>query len=335
MRKVLSSILKVGAAVSVLALATFDTGTIINPIKVKSPSGKEISFSDGEKVDVKNKDNSIYLVEKDGEEVSVNKSDLLLTKIHKDGSRVIRITPLLKEKDTKMTLRYLLEDEVLNILKNEGEYLKVKIENEEGYVLSNDVANADEEKVYAANLTEDYKNDENFYPVNSPFIVKNYENGMFLCMDSSGKEVSIPKEIIKFKEGTVNRGDDLRNYVFENNVVSIAKMYLGRPYVYGANGPNSFDCSGFSSFVYKQLGIKLPRSSASQSNFGQFVERDNLIPGDLIFFNTTGRGVSHVGIYIGNGEFIHSATTQKSGVVIDDLNSAYYSRTYVSARRVK
>lgn len=116
-------------------------------------------------------------------------------------------------------------------------------------------------------------------------------------------------------------------------VVALAKNYLGYSYVYGASGPYSFDCSGFTSYVYKQFGYTLNRSAADQLSNGVSVAYSDLQPGDLIFFrNNTTKAASHVGIYIGSGQFIH-ASTNTYQVIISDL-SGYYSNIYVGARRI-
>ncbi len=91
-----------------------------------------------------------------------------------------------------------------------------------------------------------------------------------------------------------------------SEVVSIAKRYLGAPYRWGASGPNAFDCSGFTSFVYRQVGVSLPHSSRAQINVGQRVSRADLQPGDLVFF---GSPIHHVGIYVGGGSYIHAPRT--------------------------
>ena len=122
-----------------------------------------------------------------------------------------------------------------------------------------------------------------------------------------------------------------------SKVISYAKQLLGKPYVWGAQGPSGFDCSGFTYYVFKNAaGITLPRTSSLQSNYGTYVSRSNLKPGDLVFFDTVGSnngGVTHCGIYIGNGQLIHAASGQGK-VVINDMNSSYYVNTYVNARRV-
>ena len=121
-----------------------------------------------------------------------------------------------------------------------------------------------------------------------------------------------------------------------NKVISLAKSLLGKPYVWGAQGPSSFDCSGFTYYVFKNAAnVSLPRVSSDQSEYGTYVSKSNLKAGDLIFFDTSGENdgnVSHVGIYLGNNEFIHSSSS-KGQVVISQM-STYYTNAYVNARRV-
>jgi len=104
-----------------------------------------------------------------------------------------------------------------------------------------------------------------------------------------------------------------------SSAVNVAMNELGKPYSWGADGPNSFDCSGLTQYVYKQLGVSLPHSSRAQYNCGQRVNRDDLESGDLVFF-ARGGTISHVGIYVGGGNFIHAP--QSGDVVkISSLNS--------------
>lgn len=117
-----------------------------------------------------------------------------------------------------------------------------------------------------------------------------------------------------------------------SKLIQYAFNFLGRPYVYGADGPRAFDCSGFSSYVYREFGVDLPRTADSQSSVGAAVSKGNLEAGDLLFFNTAGY-VSHVGIYIGDGQFIHASSGSRC-VTVSELGSSYYTRTYVGARRI-
>ena len=122
-----------------------------------------------------------------------------------------------------------------------------------------------------------------------------------------------------------------------SKLIDYAKKFLGKPYVWGAQGPNGFDCSGFTYYVFKNsAGITLPRTSSLQSNYGTYVSKSNLKPGDLLFFDTVGSnngGVTHCGIYIGNNQMIHAASGQGK-VVINNINNSYYINSYVNARRV-
>nr|WP_269205670.1 C40 family peptidase [Clostridium botulinum] len=113
-----------------------------------------------------------------------------------------------------------------------------------------------------------------------------------------------------------------------NAVVAYASSFQGAPYLWGATGPNSFDCSGFTSYVYAHFGVGIPRTSGAQSGFGTSVSRDSLQPGDLVFF---GSPVHHVGIYVGNGCYIHAP---KTGDVVK-ISSLSGRSDYSGARRVR
>jgi cell wall-associated NlpC family hydrolase len=113
-------------------------------------------------------------------------------------------------------------------------------------------------------------------------------------------------------------------------VVGIAMQYLGVPYVWGGASPSGFDCSGLVMYVYAQVGVSLPHNAAMQYNsVGVFVSRDQLQPGDLVFFD----GLGHMGMYIGGGQFIHAPHTGDV-VKISSLYDSWYASTYVGAKRV-
>ncbi len=118
-------------------------------------------------------------------------------------------------------------------------------------------------------------------------------------------------------------------------IVNFAMQYVGYPYAYGGEGPHAFDCSGFTKYVVQQtLGIDITHDMFTQVGMGQSVNRNQLQPGDLVFFEDTFRsGLSHAGIYIGNGQFVH-AENESTGVVVSDLNSDYYSSRYYGATRL-
>lgn len=115
-------------------------------------------------------------------------------------------------------------------------------------------------------------------------------------------------------------------------VVECAKKYLGVKYVYGGSSPSGFDCSGLVQYVCKSVGISVNRTAASQFNNGKAVNKDELMPGDLLFFAKNGR-IHHVGIYAGDGRMIHAPHTGDV-VKLSDFNTSYRQREFVGARRV-
>lgn len=117
------------------------------------------------------------------------------------------------------------------------------------------------------------------------------------------------------------------------SVVEYAKQFIGTPYVYGGSSPSGFDCSGFVKYVYSHFGVNLTRTSYSQVSEGTYVARENLQPGDLVFFGSASN-VHHVGIYVSDGNFIHAPKPGKT-VRIETLESGYYNYNYYTARRVR
>ena len=114
-----------------------------------------------------------------------------------------------------------------------------------------------------------------------------------------------------------------------SSVVSIALQYLGVPYVWGGASPSGFDCSGLTMYAYAKVGVYLPHNAAMQYGMGTAVSRSQLAPGDLVFFN----GLSHVGMYIGGGRFVHAPHTGDV-VKISSLSDSWYAATYYGARRI-
>ncbi|MDF2065895.1 MULTISPECIES: C40 family peptidase [Bacillaceae] len=147
------------------------------------------------------------------------------------------------------------------------------------------------------------------------------------------KIITIFSLTVVLAAGTFAGNTEAASSVASTQIVSSAKSLIGIKYRYGGTTKAGFDCSGFIGFVYKQQGVKLPRTAAGMYSTGKAVKKANLAVGDLVFFNTTGKGVSHAGIYIGSGKFIHASSSK--GVRIDKINDPYYwGKKYVGAKKV-
>ncbi|MDQ7085991.1 MAG: C40 family peptidase [Sulfurovum sp.] len=109
-----------------------------------------------------------------------------------------------------------------------------------------------------------------------------------------------------------------------SKMISLAKSKIGTSYVYGSTGPDSFDCSGFVYYLFDEHNITVPRSSLAQSKDGTALAREDLQKGDIVFFDTSGKGkVNHSGIYLGDDTFIHASSGKAKGVTISNLNAWY------------
>ena len=131
----------------------------------------------------------------------------------------------------------------------------------------------------------------------------------------------------------ITQGNNSESTNKMDKAIELLEEQIGNKYVWGATGPDSFDCSGLVQYVYKNaLGIDIQRVSYEQAKFGQNINKEDLKVGDLVFFDTMNKGrVSHVGMYVGNNEFIH-ASNPKDGVKKSTL-SGFYERNYIGARR--
>ena len=171
-------------------------------------------------------------------------------------------------------------------------------------------------------------------------ILKQYSNGWYEVKLPNGVVGCVSGAYLTIKAGTASditsgsTSSGTTNSAKINAVISLLKKQLGKPYVYGAAGPSSFDCSGLTYYCYKNAaGITLNRSSAAQASNGRYVAKSQLQPGDLVFFNSGTNRIRHVGMYVGGGQFIHAPSTGKT-VRYHSLNTSYYIKGYMTARRI-
>ena len=185
-------------------------------------------------------------------------------------------------------------------------------------------------------------------PVNTAVDVLEEANG-WSKVKVSGKEGYISSSLLSTTKQETSRGAEVPRKLSQteqttnavsnapassgngSSVVSKAKSYIGSKYIYGGMTPSGFDCSGFTSYIYKQFGVSLNRTAAGQYSNGTAINRSQLQAGDLVMFGKS--GINHVGIYMGGGMMVHAANPSR-GVTTDTINSGYYNNNYVGARRV-
>lgn len=229
-------------------------------------------------------------------------------------------------------------------------YMYISINKNESYALENENAinkSYTETKIEIGKVKScDYLNVRSSYNVNTSVVTKIYTNDLIQILDKHNNgwyKIKLSNDIVGWVNGkyieiqnnNINQ-DSINDETLNKSkkVVNLAHKQIGKPYVWGANGPNSFDCSGLTSYVYKNsVNINLPRTSREQVNVGKTVSKNNLKAGDLVFFSSTGKGITHVGLYIGDSKMIHSPKPGEN-VRIDKINTGYYARTYVTGKSI-
>ena len=144
------------------------------------------------------------------------------------------------------------------------------------------------------------------------------------------------KSLDEYYTMVVNNAAQAQIDELTGKLLNYAQSYLGTRYIFGGTSPNGFDCSGFTQYCYRLIGININRTAQDQWKNGVQVSKDALRPGDLVYFANTyysSQTITHVGIYMGDGKFIHAANSQK-GVIISSLSESYYSSRFYGARHI-
>ena len=123
-----------------------------------------------------------------------------------------------------------------------------------------------------------------------------------------------------------------RTGTLARGIAQSALRFIGVPYVFGGTSTGGFDCSGYTQHVFAMMGLRIPRTADAQYYAGSHVGRDQIVPGDLVFFQTYEPGPSHVGIYLGNGRFAHASSSH--GVMVSNLSDSYWAARYLGAKRL-
>ena len=352
------------------ALGARDTGVFINEHVQTTYSGNKIYFELEEKAEILQEVEGGYLVKKGPARVTVPKDKVLITE--KDITTYTVKNPTTLKDASGNILRNLFVGEVVTVISTDENTVLVQTQdNFRGSVSKSALTLKEEtskENVTVATVKTkakatskdgsidlkagdkvnlvDYRN--KFFAINvngklynlSPAVIDIKTGETINFTEESIQEDEAELEEIA-KKGSINQFDGIVTFKdgkasdMANKAVAIALTKLDTPYVYGTAGNGSYDCSGLMYDIYKNtFGINIPRSSRELSGFGTQIAKEDLVAGDLAFFATTSSNqVSHVGMYIGEGKFVHASSGQKK-VVISSLNEKYYGTRYVNATRI-
>lgn len=344
------------AAAFVVGLIGYkDTGIFVNNFNAKLNNGTELVYKKNDRAEIvgEGASKTTYKVVDGENTVYIPKEHLLKVDNGILSYKVLYNTPLIDE-NSNQVIRLLFLDEHLEIVENGSEFVKVRAED--GTVGLAKKSHLDPERVrnivIGTSKTDTVlDNGVNKFriSVGDSLSIAWFENDYYIVLDNNGNkynassaDVSIyTKPVVEEKKEIASPQPFTSNVSVVNSgpviqtMVAKAEGYLGRPYVWADEGDVGFDCSGLTYALYQEVaGIKIPRSSKTQADYGTEVARENLQPGDLVFFNTTSSGnISHVGLYIGDDVMIH-ASSSKSSVVKSSLSEKYYDSRFVTARRI-
>ena len=347
------------ALVSVVGLR--DTGIFVQDHTTTLYSGSKLSFAVEEAANIVETNDKGYVVQKGKAKVTVPKQKILVTE-GEPQHYVVKKNAILRRNGK--IVRNLFIGETLETVKHYPNTVAVNTSDGLFGSVPKEFIEAQEGPyVTPAKVKQDLilENSNGTYSLKKEQEVRvvSYKDGLFILLNDEGKDFQIDPNYLDFGENGIapkqqatiqeqapaQKADGARAAAVAADVpqvdgekaqcvVDSAYAKMGSPYVWGATGGKGYDCSGLVYSIYvKEMGLSLPRTSSAQSQVGKQVSKDQLQPGDLVFFNTSGKGVSHVGIYIGNDVFIH-ASSGSAKVRTNKLSEKYYSSRFVNATRV-
>lgn len=346
------------AVVSVFGLR--DTGVFVADHETTLYSGNKLSFTVEEEANIIEYKENGYLVQKGKAKVTVPRNKILITEGPVQKFTVKKNTSIRKN---GQVLRNLFLGEVVHTIQIKDKFVEVQTNDGlVGEVALEFLEAVEGPYVTEAKAKEDVvlENENGKYNLTKDKEVKvvSFADGLFIIVDDQGKPFAVAPKFLDFgnngikvedtsvqqaeapveaaaeKIAVVEDAPSVDNALAQK-VLDSAYSKIGSPYIWGSTGQSGgYDCSGLVYAIYvNELGVSLPRTSSSQSQVGDQISREQLQPGDLIFFNTSGKGVSHVGIYVGDDVFIHASSGSKQ-VKTNKLSEKYYNERYVNATRV-
>ncbi len=314
-----------------------DTGIFVKEYLGTKEDGTKVVFSKEENVNIIKENDRVYIIERENTNYEVPKDNIIKVA---QNYIVIKDTNIL-DKPEGNSIGLLTTNQVVQAIEYEENYGLFSTERgTKGYIKLSDVEIVEEENISygISKVDKVLKNDKSFYTLikGEMVSVKDFKDDIYTIIDEEGNEFKVGGRYIELRNTRekVTRGNVSKRAASVTKLIKTAYGELGKPYVSADTGKRGYDCSGFTYSMYLNvLGIKLNRSSSDQVKNGVEVKRDELIPGDLVFFRTTGKGIGHVGLYIGDNNMIHASSGRKQ-VTISSLDEAYYKARYVTGRRI-
>lgn len=348
-------------------VAHADSGVVKETTTVENKKGDKEELKANETLHLKRENKDVYVVEIDKKEYQVEKERILKTINHVEESLTVTSTNMTLKSTPDVfgsTLIQLSEGEVVTRIpdtKEKSGFVKIQTkQNVEGWVLKSSLkVNYKEVPVtHKAYIKDDSQKDKGF-PYREEIQIVGFKDNKYeikngdatLLVEEESVSFTQPaKRVPKPKPNPVVRAESTtsnapstasstqpdnapspHNGSVADGLISTGSQFLGVPYVWGGTSPSGFDCSGFTQYVLSKHGISVPRVASGQATVGTTVSRGSLQKGDMVYFETYKPGPSHVGFYIGNGQFLHAGGDR---VQISNMNDSYWSTRYLFAKRV-
>lgn len=341
-------------------IAHADGGVVTNEFSVKDSDGNIVKdFKANEFIILNPQDKMHYSISLNGKAYSIERANILKTINHVEESLSVieEVTTLKNSPDFfGNAILQLNKDEVvyrISDVKETGGFIKVRTsQSVEGWILKSalkqNIINVPVET--KAFIDDDSEKDNSLFYGDTVNLVGFESNQYkvsindksFLINKSAISLTEPPKRIITpeimqsaekpiYRIANVTNENIPHNGGLADNIINEARKHLGTPYVWGGTTSNGFDCSGFTQYVLSSQGVSIPRVASDQARVGEAVDVANLQKGDMIFFETYKPGPSHVGFYIGDGDFIHAGGDR---VQISNLSTSYYAERYLFSKRM-
>ncbi len=316
-----------------------DTGIFVKDFVSIQEDKTEVTFVQEEKVNVLRETDKTFIINKNGMNYEVPMDTLIRKEKKTQKYRVLEDSFLLN--DTNGTpVASIKQGDVLQVLDFVFDFGYFEtVDGKKGYVYLPRLEVIIEENITYGIAKADMglvNGDLTYTVLKDHYVaIKNFADGHYILLDDNGNEFRAAKDSIELRATNtkVTRGAPVRDSRIDI-LVEAAQKELGKPYIYAGTGPKGFDCSGLTySLFLNNLGIKLNRRASDQAKQGIEVSRQNLQAGDLVFFRTSGSGIGHVGLYIGNNNMIH-ASSGRARVMVSSMDESYYKTRYVTARRI-